>query len=55
MVNDSTFVFVDAHVLGSPTLVDTNSDGRAEVFVAISYYFDKAEYRGKELDFDPDM
>ena len=38
---------------GSPVLVDVNNDGRVEVIVAVSYYFDKEEYSGRELDFDP--
>lgn len=53
--NNSNFVFVDAHVLGSPVLADVNHDGHAEVIMAISYYFDKAEYAGKQLDFEPDQ
>jgi hypothetical protein len=55
MYNDSNFVFVDAHVLGSPVLADVNNDGHVEVLVAVSYYFDKEEYEGKEVDFDPSM
>lgn len=54
--NESAFVFTDAHVLGSPVLFDIDKDGKAEVIVAISYYFDKSQYSNKEgLDFDPDM
>lgn len=55
MYNESSFVHVDPHVLGSPVLADVNNDGRIEVLVAVSYYFDKAEYAGKDLDFDPSM
>jgi hypothetical protein len=55
MLNESNFVFVDAHVLGSPTLADVNGDGHVEVLVAVSYYFDRSDYRGKQLDFDPSM
>ena len=55
MYNDSNFVFVDPHVLGSPTLVDVNGDGHMEVIVAVSYYFDSAHYEGKQLDFDPSL
>jgi hypothetical protein len=52
--NESEFLFIDAHVLGSPTLADVNNDGHLEVIVAVSYYFDKAKYAGKEgVDFDP--
>ena len=53
MFNDSDYIFVDAHVLGSPVLADVNNDGKVEVLVAVSYYFDKEQYEGKELDFDP--
>lgn len=55
MYNESDFVFVDAHVLGSPVLFDVNKDGRSEMFVAVSYYFDRDEYRGRKLDFDIDQ
>ena len=53
MYNESNFVYIDPHVLGSPTLVDVNGDGHMEVIVAVSYYFDAVQYQGKELDFDP--
>jgi len=54
--NDSNFVFVDPHVLGSPALADVNGDGHMEVIMAVSYYFDKTEYSDKEnLDFDPSL
>ena len=53
MFNDSDYIFVDAHVLGSPVLADVNNDGKVEVLVAVSYYFYKEQYEGKELDFDP--
>ena len=55
LFNESDFVYVDAHILGSPVLVDVNDDGYASVFVAVSYYFDKDQYAGKALDADPDM
>ncbi len=52
--NESDFVMVDAHVLGSPTLADVNGDGHLEVIMAVSYYFDKIQYEGKTgLDFEP--
>lgn len=41
--------------LGSPVLVDIDNDGHVEVLVAVSYYFDKEEYAGRELDFDPSL
>jgi hypothetical protein len=41
--------------LGSPVLVDIDNDGHVEVLVAVSYYFDKDEYAGRDLDFDPSL
>ena len=41
--------------VGSPVLVDVNNDGNVEVLVAVSYYFDKEEYEGRDLDFDPSL
>ena len=55
--NDTQFVFMDPHVLGSPVLVDVNNDGRMELIMAISYYFDKTEHaamHAKGVDFEPD-
>ena len=46
--------FLD-NLAGSPVLVDVNNDGNVEVLVAVSYYFDKEEYAGRELDFDPSL
>jgi hypothetical protein len=43
------------NLAGSPVLVDVNNDGNVEVLVAVSYYFDKEEYNGRELDFDPSL
>jgi hypothetical protein len=43
------------NLAGSPVLVDVNNDGNVEVLVAVSYYFDKEEYAGRELDFDPSL
>jgi len=54
-VNESEYVFVDPHILGSPTLTDVNGDGRMELLVAISYYFDKADYQNKNVDFDTSL
>ena len=51
--NESDFLFIDAHVLGSPTLADINNDGHLEVIVGVSYYFDKVKYADKPIDFDP--
>ena len=49
---DSKYVFVDAHVLSSPALADVNNDGKLELIMAVSYYFDAADYAGKDLDYD---
>ena len=35
--------------------MDIDNDGHVEVLVAVSYYFDKEEYAGRELDFDPSL
>jgi hypothetical protein len=51
--NESDYLHLDAHVMGTPTLADVNNDGHLELIVAVSYYFDKVKYGGKELDFDP--
>lgn len=51
--NNSDYLMVDAHVLSSPTLADVNGDGHLEVVMGVSYYFDKSEYAGKDIDFDP--
>lgn len=48
-------VHLDPHVLGSPALVDVNGDGHLDVIMTVSYYFDKSEYAGRELDYDPSM
>jgi hypothetical protein len=53
--DNKAFVFLDAHVLGSPSMADVNGDGHMDVLMAVSYYFDKAEYAGTQLDFDPSM
>lgn len=49
---DGQYLFVDPHVLSSPTLADVNSDGNLELVMAVSYYFDAADYAGKDLDYD---
>jgi hypothetical protein len=41
--------------VGSPVLVDIDNDGHVEVLVEVSYYFEKDEYAGKDLDFDPSL
>ena len=42
---DSNFVFIDPHVLATPTISDLNGDGiKAELIVPVSYYFDNYQY-----------
>lgn len=42
---DQEIVFVDAHVLATPTLADTNGDGLInELVIPVSYYFDPFFY-----------
>ena len=49
---DSDFVYIDPHVLATPTIADTNGDGIAnELVVPVSYYFDPFFYAdGRNLD-----
>ena len=43
--SDPDYVFVDPHVLATPTIADTNGDGVAdELVVPVSYYFDPFTY-----------
>lgn len=43
--DDNDYVFVDAHVLATPIITDTNGDGIfAELVVPVSYYFDPYRY-----------
>ena len=51
--NDSNYVYIDPHVLSTPTLADINGDGKVDVIMAVSYYFDKKS--GSSFDFEPDM
>jgi hypothetical protein len=36
MINDTNFVFVDPHILSSPTMVDVNGDGDIDMLEFIS-------------------
>jgi hypothetical protein len=54
-MNDENFIFVDPHVLGSPAIADVNGDGRVDVIMAVSYYFDKNKFPSNFTDFEPDM
>jgi len=40
-------VWVDAHVLATPSLVDLTGDGRPELVVAVSYFFDETDYNAR--------
>ena len=56
-LNESQYVNIDPHVLGSPVVVDVNNDGRLELIMAVSYYFDRADHaamHARGVDFDPD-
>ncbi len=35
------YVWVDAHVLHTPVVVDIDNDGNDELLVPVSYYFDR--------------
>lgn len=39
--NAEDYVSVDAHVLASPAFADVNHDGSKEMFVPVSYFFDR--------------
>lgn len=49
-------VFIDAHCLSTPIIADLDADGRDEIIVAVSYYFDKDQYSDpsafEDLDVD---
>ena len=40
-LDSAGYVFVDAHVLASPTLADLDGDGERELVVGVSYYFEE--------------
>lgn len=43
-----THVLVDAHVLCSPTAADVDGDGRDELIIGVSYFFDRESYDDPE-------
>ena len=44
--NDPSLVYVDAHVLATPVLVDYDEDGvMSELIVPVTYYYDPYHYR----------
>jgi hypothetical protein len=40
----SPYVWIDAHVLATPSIADLDGDGREELVVAVSYFFDPGAY-----------
>eukprot|EP01029_Cantina_marsupialis_P027610 TRINITY_DN773087_c0_g1_i1.p1 TRINITY_DN773087_c0_g1~~TRINITY_DN773087_c0_g1_i1.p1 ORF type:complete len:807 (+),score=263.55 TRINITY_DN773087_c0_g1_i1:55-2475(+) len=49
IVDDNT-ILLDPHVMTTPVVVDLERDGRFELLVAVSYYFDPDEYLSEEFD-----
>lgn len=46
---DENYIYVDPHVLATPTIADTDGDGTyAELVVGVSYYFDPYRYGNAE-------
>ena len=43
-IDESDMVYIDPHVLSAPTLLDVDGDGVMELVLAVSYYFDMADY-----------
>jgi hypothetical protein len=41
---DSRFVYIDPHILCTPAIADIDGDGRDELVVAVSYFFDREYY-----------
>lgn len=41
---DSPYVWIDAHVLATPSIADIDNDGRDELVVPVSYFFDPGDY-----------
>jgi outer membrane protein assembly factor BamB len=41
---EKDWVYVDAHVLATPALVDCNGDGRLDAVLSVSYFYDEDEY-----------
>jgi hypothetical protein len=53
------FAYVDAHILSTPVILDLDKDGRDELILSVSYYFDKEFYSDpsnmQKLDTDIDI
>ena len=41
---DAPYVWIDAHVMATPSIADVDNDGRDELVVPVSYFFDPGEY-----------
>lgn len=55
-MEESDMVYIDPHVLSAPSLLDVDGDGIMELVVAISYYFDMADYPShNDSDIDRSM
>ncbi len=56
---DKEFVYVDAHILCTPTLADLDGNGVPELVVSVTYFFDREYYdhpdHRHELGEDVDM
>ena len=46
--NDDTYVFLDAHILCTPAIADLDGDGRDELVLGVSYFFDRDYYEDPE-------
>ncbi|KAF0980719.1 hypothetical protein FDP41_013202 [Naegleria fowleri] len=51
------YITVDAHVLSTPVIADIDGDGKDELIVSVSYFYDREYYHQNmfELDVDIDM
>lgn len=39
--HEQEFVFVDPHILATPTIGDIDADGHEELVIAVSYFYDR--------------
>ena len=42
--NEGEFLWLDAHVLCTPAIADVDKDGRHELILAVTYFFDRDKY-----------
>ena len=47
---DRKFVSIDSHILCTPVIADIDADGRDEILIAATYFFDR-EYYDKPVSF----